>query len=43
MPRNLHSHAKILQFDVDPAEMNKNIMINAGVTGDLKEVFEEDE
>ncbi len=30
-------HAKILQFDVDPAEMDKNIMINAGVTGDLKE------
>ncbi|MDD2979093.1 MAG: biosynthetic-type acetolactate synthase large subunit [Hespellia sp.] len=33
------SHAKILQFDVDPAEMNKNIVINAGVTGDVREAL----
>ncbi|MCI8294155.1 MAG: biosynthetic-type acetolactate synthase large subunit [Hespellia sp.] len=32
-------HAKILQFDVDPAEMNKNIVITAGVTGDIKEAL----
>lgn len=32
-------HAKILQFDVDPAEMNKNVLITAGVTGDLREVL----
>lgn len=31
--------AKILQIDVDPAEMNKNIMITAGVVGDIKEVL----
>ena len=31
--------AKILQFDVDPAEMNKNVMITAGVVGDIKEVL----
>lgn len=34
------SHAKILQFDVDPAEMNKNIVITAGVTGDIKEALQ---
>ncbi|MDD3403298.1 MAG: biosynthetic-type acetolactate synthase large subunit [Hespellia sp.] len=34
------SHAKILQFDVDPAEMNKNIVIAAGVTGNVKEVLQ---
>lgn len=31
--------AKILQFDVDPAEMNKNVMIHAGVVGDVKEAL----
>lgn len=31
--------AKILQFDVDPAEMNKNVMITAGVVGDIKEAL----
>lgn len=29
-------HAKILQFDVDAAEMNKNVLITEGVIGDLK-------
>ncbi len=29
-------NAKILQFDVDPAEMNKNVLITEGVVGDLK-------
>ncbi|SHJ75884.1 biosynthetic-type acetolactate synthase large subunit [Hespellia stercorisuis] len=33
------NHAKILQFDVDPAEMDKNIVITAGVTGDIKTVL----
>lgn len=33
------SHAKILQIDVDPAEINKNIMANASVIGDIKEVL----
>lgn len=31
--------AKILQFDVDPAEINKNIVVTASVIGDLKEIF----
>lgn len=30
------SRAKILQFDVDAAEMNKNIVIHEGIVGDLK-------
>ena len=33
------SHAKILQFDVDVAEMNKNVLIHEGVIGDLKVVL----
>ena len=33
-------NAKILQFDVDAAEMNKNILITEGVVGDLKVVLE---
>lgn len=32
-------HAKILQFDVDPAEINKNIVVNACVMGDIKEIL----
>lgn len=32
-------NAKILQFDVDEAEMNKNVIITEGVTGDIKEVL----
>ena len=31
------SQAKILQFDVDAAEINKNIQVDASVIGDLKE------
>lgn len=30
------NNAKILQFDVDVAEMNKNVLITEGVVGDLK-------
>ena len=33
-------NAKILQFDIDPAEMNKNVLITAGVVGDIKVVLE---
>ena len=33
------THAKILQIDVDPAEINKNIMTSASVIGDVKEVL----
>lgn len=32
-------HAKVLQIDVDPAEINKNIMTNASIIGDVKEVL----
>ncbi|MDO4262399.1 MAG: biosynthetic-type acetolactate synthase large subunit [Eubacteriales bacterium] len=32
-------HAKVLQIDVDPAEINKNIMATASVIGDVKEVL----
>ena len=34
------SRAKILQLDVDAAEMNKNVLIAEGVIGDLKVVLE---
>jgi acetolactate synthase-1/2/3 large subunit len=32
-------HAKVVQIDVDPAEINKNIMVDASVIGDVKEVL----
>ena len=32
-------NAKIVQFDVDAAEINKNIMVNASVIGDVKEIL----
>lgn len=32
-------NAKILQFDIDAAEMNKNVIITEGVVGDLKAVL----
>ena len=35
------SNAKILQFDVDPAEINKNIKTDASVIGDVKVILEE--
>lgn len=34
------SHAKIIQIDIDEAEMNKNIVVTHGITGDIKEVLE---
>ena len=33
-------NAKIIQIDVDIAEMNKNVMISAGVVGDIKVVLD---
>lgn len=33
------NQAKIVQFDVDPAEINKNIVVDASVVGDLKEIL----
>ncbi len=32
-------HAKILQFDIDVAEMNKNVLITEGVVGDIKAIL----
>ena len=32
-------HAKILQIDIDPAEINKNILATASVIGDVREVL----
>lgn len=32
-------HAKILQFDIDPVEVNKNIVTDAHVIGDVKEIL----
>ena len=33
------SNAKIIQIDIDSAEMNKNIMIDIGIIGDVKAVL----
>ncbi len=33
------NNAKVLQFDVDPAEINKNIPVAASVIGDVKEIL----
>lgn len=33
------TNAKIVQFDVDPAEINKNIRVEASVIGDIKEIL----
>ena len=33
-------NAKILQFDIDAAEMNKNVLITEGVVGDIKVILE---
>ena len=32
-------NAKILQIDIDPAEMNKNIIITQGIEGDIRHVL----
>ena len=34
------ANAKILQFDVDPAEINKNIKTDASIIGDVKVILE---
>ncbi|MBR0398103.1 MAG: biosynthetic-type acetolactate synthase large subunit [Eubacterium sp.] len=38
-PKNFAKQAKILQIDIDPAEINKNVVVNACVTGDVSEVL----
>ena len=32
-------HAKILQFDVDPVEINKNVLTDAHIIGDIREIL----
>ena len=32
-------YAKVLQIDIDPAEINKNVMTSASIIGDVKEVL----
>ncbi len=38
-PKSFAHQAKIIQFDVDPAEINKNIQAHASVVGDIKEIL----
>ena len=38
--KNFARQAKILQIDVDPAEIDKNVQVQASVSGDLKVVLE---
>ena len=33
------TEAKIVQFDIDPAEINKNVKVDASVIGDIKEIL----
>ncbi|MGI6052552.1 MAG: biosynthetic-type acetolactate synthase large subunit [Bilifractor sp.] len=39
-PKSFAKQAKILQFDVDPAEVNKNVVVDASVNGDLKVILD---
>lgn len=39
-PNKFAENAKILQFDVDAAEINKNIQVDACVIGDVKTILE---
>lgn len=38
-PSTFAKDAKILQIDIDPAEINKNVVVDAEVIGDVKEVL----
>ncbi|EUB12729.1 acetolactate synthase, large subunit, biosynthetic type [Shuttleworthella sp. MSX8B] len=38
-PKAFARDAKILHIDIDPAEINKNIVVNADVIGDVREVL----
>lgn len=40
-PHKFAENAKIIQIDIDAAEINKNIRVNAGVVGDLKLVLQQ--
>ncbi|MGN8772952.1 biosynthetic-type acetolactate synthase large subunit [Candidatus Weimeria sp. HCP3S3_B5] len=38
-PKTFASNAKVLQIDVDPAEINKNIIADAQIIGDVREAL----
>ena len=38
-PKCFAANAKVLQFDIDPAEINKNIPVAASVVGDLQSIL----
>ncbi|MBR1634128.1 MAG: biosynthetic-type acetolactate synthase large subunit [Lachnospiraceae bacterium] len=38
-PQKFASQAKILQFDIDPAEINKNVVVDAEVIGDIRGIL----
>lgn len=38
--KNFAKNAKILQIDVDAAEINKNVLVDASIIGDVKEVLQ---
>ena len=38
-PKKFAKQAKILQLDIDPAEINKNIVVTEEVIGDVKEIL----
>ena len=40
-PKTFAKQAKILQIDVDPAEVNKNVVVDASVSGDMKTDLDE--
>lgn len=40
-PKKFAKNAKIVQIDVDPAEINKNLVVDAQVIGDVKEVLKQ--
>ena len=38
-PQKFASQAKILQFDIDPVEINKNVVVDAEVVGDIRGIL----
>lgn len=38
-PKKFAKQAKVLQFDVDPAEINKNVVVTAEVIGDIRGIL----
>lgn len=40
-PKTFASNAKILQFDIDPAEVNKNVIVDSQVIGDIRDILSE--